>query len=357
MTILLVRLRLIGDVVFTTPAIAALQRRFPSARLTYVVEPSAAPVVAHHPDLHDVLVVPHVRGWDRVRDDFRLARRLRAQHFDLAIDFHGGPRSAWLTWASGATRRVGYDITGRAWMYTDVVHRPRGLHPRHSVENQWDLLAAVDPAFAGGADPTRDRCVMVAPPEVHAAIGQRLAANGITDAARLVVMHLSAGNPFRRWPETAFADVAAGLVRQFPDVHIWLTAGPSDRAAVTRVMALCAARAGEAQARIHDTEDLSLLHLRAALDRAAAYIGGDSGPLHVASTSDVPVVAVFGPTLAERSMPWRPPTLRAEAVVPGPLPCRPCDQRVCAPGDFRCLTSISAEAVLAAARRVLEPAA
>lgn len=357
MTILLVRLRLIGDVVFTTPAIAALRRRYPTARITYVVEPSAAPVVARHPDLHEVLVVPHVRGWARVREDLRLARHLRARRFDLAIDFHGGPRSAWLTWSSGARRRVGYDIAGRSWMYTDLVHRPRGLHPRHSVENQWDLLAAVDPAFAGGADRTLDRCVMYVSPEAHAAVAARLTAHTIPADARLVVMHLSAGNPFRRWPESAFADVAAGLVRQFPDVHIWLTAGPSDQAAVTRVLQLCATRGGASATRIHDTEDLSLAELRASLDHAALYIGGDSGPLHIASTSDVPVVAVFGPTLAERSMPWRSPALPAEAVVPGPLACRPCDQRVCAPGDFRCLSSIGADDVLSAARRLLERAA
>ena len=52
-------------------------------------------------------------------------RRLRRERFDLAIDLHGGPRSAWLTWASGATMRIGYDIKGRRWMYTQVVPRAR----------------------------------------------------------------------------------------------------------------------------------------------------------------------------------------------------------------------------------------
>ncbi len=142
MRILLVRLRLIGDVVFTTPILHALRRQFPSAELVYLVEPAAAPVVAGNPALSDVVVVPRRKGWRRVVDDLTIARRLRARRFDVAVDLHGGPRSAWFTWLSGAPVRVGYDVPGRRWMYTRVVHRPRELRARHSVENQWDLLAA-----------------------------------------------------------------------------------------------------------------------------------------------------------------------------------------------------------------------
>jgi lipopolysaccharide heptosyltransferase II len=357
LTILLIRLRLIGDVVFTTPAIRALRTRYPDARLLYLVESSAAPVVAHNPHLSHVFSVPHSRGWQRLRDDVRLARQIRAERCDLVIDFHGGPRSAWLAWASGAPRRIGYDIQGRAWMYTTAVHRPRGLHPRHSVENQWDLLAGVDPAFAGGPDRTANRVEMFVTPEQAASVSAKLARHDVDAGARIVVLHVSAGNPFRRWPEHAFADVAAGLVRQSPDRWVLVTAGPSDHVAVQRVLATARERAGDGSARVIDAEDFSLGELRAVMDRSALYIGGDSGPLHIASTSNVPIVGLYGPTLAERSAPWRPPEIPTASVDAGVLPCRPCDQRACAPGDFRCLTSIEAGTVLRAAERLLEGAA
>jgi ADP-heptose:LPS heptosyltransferase len=273
------------------------------------------------------------------------------------IDFHGGPRSAWLARATGAKRRVGYDIQGRAWMYTDVVHRPRGLHPRHSVENQWDLLAALDPAFAGGADRTRFRVEMPTSPDAVRTVTGRLAAQGMSPddtSTRLIVLHVSAGNPFRRWPEQAFADVAAGLVRQSADRRVLLTAGPSDRAAVERVMRLARERAGDRAGQIVDAEEFGLAELRAVLDRSALYIGGDSGPLHIAATSNVPIVGLYGPTLPARSAPWRPAEWPTVSVDAGALPCRPCDQRVCAPGDFRCLTSIEAVTVLRAAEGILE---
>ena len=132
--ILLIRLRLIGDVVFTTPLIGALRRAYPRARLTYLVEPAAEPIVRRNPHLDDVIVAPRPDRGHRVRrllDDLDLARRLRRERFDLVLDLHGGPRSAWLAWASGAPERIGYDITGLQWMYTRRVPRARDLRPRH----------------------------------------------------------------------------------------------------------------------------------------------------------------------------------------------------------------------------------
>jgi ADP-heptose:LPS heptosyltransferase len=96
-----------------------------------------------------------------------------------------------------------------------------------------------------------------------------------------------------------------------------------------------------------------LVELRALMDRAALFVGGDSGPLHVASTSNVPIVGLYGPTLPERSAPWRPREIPTASVDAGALECRPCDQRVCAPGDFRCLTGVPASRVRDAAERLL----
>jgi ADP-heptose:LPS heptosyltransferase len=103
--------------------------------------------------------------------------------------------------------------------------------------------------------------------------------------------------------------------------------------------------------------EFGLAELRALASRAAVYIGGDSGPLHIAATTRTPIVALFGPTLAERSMPWRDRRWFAEAIDAGTLPCRPCHQRHCVPGDFRCLTGIAPERVVAAAERALAGAA
>jgi lipopolysaccharide heptosyltransferase II len=353
--ILLIRLRLIGDVVFTTPLVGALRRVYPDARIAYLVESDAAPVVERNPHLDEVIIAPRTRGARRIADDLRLARRLRRERFDLVLDLHGGPRSAWLTWASGATERIGYDIKGRAWMYTRAVNRPRELRARHSVQNQWDLLDAI-PGWTGGpADETRDRIEMALDPAADGRMGARLAAAGVTTDDELIVLHVSAGNPFRRWPEAFFAETAAALAAGNSRRRLAFSSGPSDRAAASRIAADARARLGDAAGRIIDLGEFDLQELRALIGRSRLFVGGDTGPLHIAASTVTPVVGIYGPTLSARSAPWRPasvPTFSIETAVTD-LPCRPCDQRVCVHDDFRCLTQLRPDRVIAAAERAL----
>lgn len=348
--ILLVRLRLIGDVVLTTPLIRALRRRHPAARLTYVVEAAAAQVVRGNRNLTDVVVVPRTRGLARVRDDLALARRLRKEGFDIAIDLHGGPRAAWLAWSSRAPVRIGYRITGRSWMYTHVVERPRDDAPRPTVSNQWDLLA---PLGLEPPDPVLDPLEMEVDASAAASVDRRLQGAGISSGHPVVVIHVSAGNPFRRWPPESFEALVVALARRDPSRRIILTSGPSEAHAAKEISGRARATLGALAGAVPEVGEFDLAELRALASRAAVYIGGDSGPLHVAGTTTTPIVALFGPTLAERSMPWRDPRWFAEAVDAGPLECRPCRQRECAPGDFRCLTRITAEQVAAAAERAI----
>ena len=349
MKILLVRLRLIGDVVFTTPVIRALRRRYPNAQLSYLVEPAAAPIVTGNPHLNEVIVAPKPRGLARLAADVRLAGALRRARYDVAIDMHGGPRSGWFTWASGAPRRIGYDIKGRGWMYTSRVARAPDLRPRHSVRNQWDLLA---PLGIAPPDPAVDAVQMGDDPQAAARADTRLRAAGIGPTTPLVVIHVSAGNPFRRWPEASFQALTEALVRRDPGRRILLTSGPSDAEAARQIASRARETLGDLAAAVPDLGEFDLHELRAIIARAAVYIGGDSGPMHVAATTAVPMVAILGPTLPERSRPWRDPRLYVE-ILDHALPCRPCHQRVCEPGDFRCLTWTSADQVIQAAERAL----
>ena len=347
--ILLVRLRPLGDVVFTTPLLGALRRHHPTAHLTYLVEPDAAAVLEHNPDIDTLVVVPRRRGLARLRDDVSFGTRLAREGFDIAIDLHGGPRSAWFTWASRAPQRIGYTITGRTWAYTTAVHRPRQLTPRHSVLNQWDLLT---PLGIAHGDPARDPVRMPASPDATLRVRERLERSGVRADHTVIAVHVSASNHFKRWPEEAFAALLAGLLEDRPSRRAVLIAGPADREPTRRVAERARAMLGGGD-RVIEPGRLDLHELRALADRADAYVGGDSGPLHIAATTSTPIVELLGPTLPERSFPWRDPRLFAEMVDAGPLPCRPCDQRRCEPGDFRCLGRITPDRVIAAVERAL----
>ena len=335
---------------FTTPLVAAIRRTHPGAHLTYAVEPAAAPVLQGNPHLNALLVIPRRRGLGRLADDLRVARQLRHGRFDVAVDLHGGPRSAWLTWASGAPRRIGYAMTGRAWMYTDVVARTPEPASRHSVLNQWDLLGPL--GVAGPPEPALTRVEMSGDPDASGRVDRLLASAGWQPPQPLIVVHVSASNPFKRWPAGSFVDLLVRLLDGHPDRSACVVSGPSEPAAAAEVADRARTALGGATHTILAPQ-LDLGELRALVTRASVYIGGDSGPLHVAATTDTPIVELLGPTVASRSFPWRPSTRFAATIESGPLPCRPCDERTCVPGDFRCLTRISPAQVVEAAERAL----
>jgi len=338
-------------VVFTTPAIRGLRRQFPDAYLSYVVEPAAAPVVARNPHLNQVIVSRGRRGLAGLVDDLALVTRLRADRYDLVVDFHSGPRSSLIAWLSGAPARIGYDVPGRGWMYTTRVARPPGIRPRHAVANQWDLLDALGIA---APDPIGSPAEMPVDAGAAEAVDARLAELGVRPDDEIVVLHVSAGNPFRRWPLDAFALLVAMLAHDHPRRRIIVISGPSEADAAARVIAQARthADAGERD-RVLAAGTFTLDEHRALMDRAALYIGGDSGPMHIASTSTVPIVGLYGPTLPVRSEPWRAPQWPSEAAQIDGLACRPCDQRICVHGDFRCLTWLAPEQVFDAAERAI----
>jgi lipopolysaccharide heptosyltransferase II len=350
--ILLIRLRLIGDVVLTTPIIRAIRRARPDAHLTYLVEPQAAAVVARNPHLDAVLVTPLVHGAARAREDASLARRLRRERFDAVLDLHGGPRSSLLTWATGAPIRIGYTIAGRGWMYTQRVTRLRGHWPRHSVENQWDLAEALLPEI-GRPSREADPVEMAEDPAAQGRVDARLQALGIDASHELIVVHVGAGNEFRRWPEDGFARVSAAVSSGHPNRRIILTTGPAQAARADEVRRLALGLGVGADA-MAVACDLDLGELRNLIARSRLFVGSDSGPAHIAATTATPMVVIYGPTTPAVWGPWRAPSLVTEAVDAGDLPCRPCDQRACEPGDFRCLRGLAPETVAASAVRAIE---
>jgi ADP-heptose:LPS heptosyltransferase len=236
-------------------------------------------------------------------------------------------------------------------MYTDPVERAPDLSSRHSVENQWDLLSALGIA---GPTPVDDPVEMAADPEAGQRVEHRLRTLGISPAHPFVVLHVSAGNPFRRWPESSFVALIVSLVRRDPSRRVLVTSGPSDAAAAQRVAEEARRQLGPMGIAVPDVGDVDLAELHALTARAAVYIGGDSGPAHIASTTRAPIIELLGPTMPGRSRPWRDPRWYSETVDAGDLPCRPCSQRRCVPGDFRCLTGITAEQVAAAAERAMQ---
>jgi len=349
--ILLIRLRRIGDITMTTPAVALLKTRLPGASLTYLVEEPYRRLVEGNPYLDKVLAVEKKQ---KFRDFVKLILQVRAEGYDALLDFHGGPRASWITFFSRARLKIGYGIKRKAFLYD--IRVPRGREERqkegfiHSVENHANLVRALGVAFDESSipplflpDPTKEEAQR---------IRKTLEEKG-SPQAKYVVLHIGAGNEFRDWGAENIAGLIQRLARQ-PGVKILLAASGSagDKKAEAEILkALSASGAPGSQNVISLVGQLNFIELKEVIARAALFIGPDSGPMHIAASTSTPIVAYFGPTLPAHFAPWK-----AKAIVlEKSLDCRPCRQRRCVTADFRCLRAITPEEVFAAAKTFLFP--
>lgn len=356
--ILLLRLRRIGDVVLTTPAVALLKRRFPGASLTYLVEDPYRRLVEGAPALDRVIVVPARQG---PREFARLIRAVRRERFDGLIDFHGGPRAAWITFASGARLKVGYAIRRKGFLYDVTIPRAgEGGAPIHSVRNHVNLVRAFEGAVAarvGGGPALAPRPPIdeagipplelpPARPEEAEKVAAILGAAAAPGATRLVVVHIGAGNAFRDWGAANIAELAR-LLAGLPGLKVATIGAESDREREGAI-----AQALPQGAVLPLAGRLNLIEIRELIARAALYVGPDSGPMHIAASTATPIVAYFGPTRPAVFAPWRPGGGQT-VILEKTLACRPCRQRECVTADYRCLRDISPADVFAACRDLL----
>jgi ADP-heptose:LPS heptosyltransferase len=258
----------------------------------------------------------------------KLAAELRARRYDVVLDFHSGLKSALLARASATPIRVGY---GRgvaregSWrLYTHTVDLPSGRISR--FERNAALVR-----FLGGEVPAR-----VPPLALDPAVERELDA---FPAGRFAIHPgTSASTSYKRWDAARFAEVARRLHERSGRASV-VTAGPvpGEREAAEEV----AARAGGAAVLAPPTPTVH--HVLALYRRAALYIGGDSGPMHLASLAGLPVVALFGPTDPVENAPF--PGLPSRVLVHD-VGCNPC--REGCPGR-PCMRAIGVDEVVAAA--------
>jgi ADP-heptose:LPS heptosyltransferase len=340
--ILLLRFRRIGDIVMTTPAVVLLKEHFPSAALTYLVEEPYRRLVDGNSALDRIIAVPAKQS----RSDLaRLIRDIRTDRYDALLDFHGGPRASWITLLGGARLKIGYAIPGKRFLYDIRIPRRGPNGPVHSVVNHANLVRALGAMFGPGDIPPLD--LPDPRPEEKARITGLLHEADVEPAygEKLVALHIGAGNKFRDWGSGSIVKLIT-LYAGLPRVRVGLLGAETDKPAEEAILREAPGRAFSLVGR------LNLIEIREVVRRAALFVGPDSGPMHIAASTPTPIVAYFGPTLPAHFGPWRPggePTV----ILEKSLPCRPCPQRRCETGDYRCLLEITPEEVFAASRPFL----
>ncbi len=355
--ILLIKLSALGDVVHTIPVLNKLRRRYPNARIDWLVTPGIAELLRHNPAINNVI--------EFLRDEWsepwrpaayvntaRLIAQLRAAEYDLVIDLQGQLRSAMFAFTSGAPVRIGLDKP-RADAFTSL---PRVI-PQEARKHAWK--GAREGSWLAYTDTIPLPTLDIHPVERYLGIGPMLGLDkgpadfsfpippeatvridGLLDYYEIGKANIAIVAPgtvweTKQWRPDAFAEVARHLLQQ--QRAVLLIGSQGERGRCEEVVRL-------APGVVNLAGETALSELAALMSRATICVTNDSGPMHLAVALGRPVVSVFGPTDPVWAGPYRQP----DSVVRAGVACSPCYLRRLrdCPNGHACLQQISGSAVI-----------
>ena len=338
--ILIIRLSALGDVVMSSGLIPAMRALHPEARISWLTQSAAAPLLRHNPDLHQVIVWPReqwLQLWksrhfgELWRHVMAFRAQLRAQRFDLVLDAQGLLKSALCAWLTGAPRRVGLIPRegGQLLVSERVVPAPVAV-PKMGAEYRFlsRYLGASEASFV---------------PDLAIGDAQRATAVAVLREAgvvgRYAVLAPFTTRPQKHWFDDHWVEVAQGLMScGWTPV---ILGAPQDQAHAQRIV-------DGAPCVVNLAGRLRLDESVAAVAGAGLLIGVDTGLTHMGTALKVPTIALFGST-----RPYLDAGSPRTRILYDALPCSPCRRHPTCGGAFTCMKQLSAPRVLNQARELV----
>lgn len=326
--ILIVKPSALGDIIHSLPVLNALSKRFPDAKIDWVVAKGLHTILENHPMIGKLWIIDKSK-WKKIglikktfAEIARLRKDLKAERYDLTIDLQGLLRTGLITKFTGSQHRVGFAAAreGAPLFYT------------RKIKVDWDKFHAVDRYLKlvepYGCD-TGNVEFPLPPFEENIPLIKEL-------PEKFAIIAPSAGKEANRWPSDKFGELASRL--ELPSVVI---GDPNASKIADEVVASSNGKA------VSVTGRTSLLELLALTQKAAYFISNDTGPMHIAAALNVPVCAIFGPANPTRTGPYGD----IHSIVSLRLPCSPCyaKKRNC---DWKCLGDLDVDDVLEGVARI-----
>lgn len=327
----------IGDAVMTLPAISAIRRTFPRARITILVKPWVAELFHLCPDVDEILLFRSPGPHDGITGKWRLAGELRKKNFDTAILLQNAIEAAIIALLAGIPVRAGYDSDARGPLLTHAVRRTEAVREIHQTGYYLEMVQALGCRTSGAGVRLRTGG------ETGLLAESLMRRFGLERDRLLVGMAPGAAyGPAKKWFPERFAAVSDRLADALP-VQTLLFGSAGDRDSTDAVRR-------SAKFPILDLAgQTSLKEAMALMSRCGLFVSNDSGLMHLAAALGVPTVAVFGSTNTVTTA----PVGRRVAIVHKPVSCSPCLKQTC-PTDFRCMDIIGIDDVYDAATGLLE---
>ncbi len=317
--ILCIKPRGIGDIILSTIIFENLTNHFPLAKIDYLTEHFAKPALKYNPLVNKIITM-HSKEFS-----LKVALRLRKEKYDMVIDLWSNPRSAQITFLSGAKYKVGYAYRGRKYAYNILGTSSKGAV--HSAEHNLELLKPLG--------------VKIISKNIHYYIGEndkRFADeyffnNNLSD--KIVFGIIPAGGwDSKRCDKHKWVEICQESARNFNCKFLVLW-GPGDE--------------GDANFIKENLKDDCLLAPKSSVNEMAALISkcnvaiaNDSGPMHISAALKVPTLGIFGPTNPKAHGPYSP---NSDYIIKEDLFCIVCNKLIC-PYKHECMTELNVSLVI-----------
>ena len=312
--ILIVQPSRIGDIVFSLPVLAALKRKYPHAKISWIVDERCAEILKDNPLLDKTFI------WDRTKKSYKyyknLKKQLRAERFDLSIDLHGLAKSAMLVRLAKARFKLASSSTNGmrefSWLFSKEI-KTRDPNA-HCIERHMEVAKYLK------CDEKIEYPIVI-PESDFENVKKKLMQENI-DITKIIGIHPGGGWYSRRWKTDRYAALAERLKNELGAEIVLVggkEGGSSEKGLNEEIVSLSGVK-------IHDlTGKLTLKELCAFFKMCRVFTGNEAGPMHIATALNIPAVAVLGPTNAKRTGPFKGKT----KIVQHQFSCQPCRHRNC----------------------------
>lgn len=341
--ILVVRYRFIGDTVLTVPFLRNLRRANPDARIDMLVGPVSGELLEDCPYIDNLIYfdTTNKHRYENTAEEkksfFSYVKLLKETNYDKAYVLKRSLSSALLVFLAGIKERIGFNTEMRGCLLTKKVPY---VKDKHEVECFLDVLKA------DGIKVTDNHLESWVNPRHLVKINEIIRKNNIIDKPK-VMIHATSGNVNKQWPLEYFADVVKYLVKE-KGVQLFYVGTENDAFTYYQIHDLIGENLTIEP--INLCGQLSLQESAALIKRMDLMIGCDSGNLHIAASSNIPVVGIYGPMNPKKWYAWGD----LHSCLVDSLSCIPCELKKKCQNNHACLTNITAEMVIKAVGEKLD---
>ena len=317
--ILCIKPRGIGDIILSTIVLENLKAAFPHSEIHYLTEEFAKRAVENNPFVSKILTFN--------KKDFVLSiiRKVRKEKFDLVIDFWSNPKTAQITFLSGARYRVGYEKRGRKYAYNYL--GKNGTMGQHAAEDNLVLLKAIDVPIIS------KRIIYKTTKEEKTFAENFFSKLNNQDHLKIGVIP-SGGWESKRCDPVKWIEICNEILKRY-DAQFLILWGPGDENDSKMIFEAFSSKSTMAP-------KSSFGELSALIEKCELVIANDSGPMHVSATLGKPTLGIFGPTDPQAHQPY---SENSSFVIHSELHCIKCTKLVC-PYNHECMLELPVEKVM-----------